>query len=73
MNAESMSKRFAYIYKNGGSPIYEANQMISGKHLQCNPLNKEWQDRINATKWWATGYSGPKKVSEKKGNLLKNS
>ena len=53
-----LNNRYAYIYKNGGCPIHNADQMIPNKPLVCKPLNNEWRQRINEEKWWATGYTG---------------
>ena len=54
----NLNKRYAYVYKKGGQPIYNAGQMLSDKPLVCKPLDSDWQKRINKDNWWATGYTG---------------
>jgi hypothetical protein len=54
----TLDKRFAYVLRKGGHPIYNAEQMIPDKPLDCKPLSNEWQQSINEGKWWATGYTG---------------
>lgn len=54
----SLNGRYAYIYKNGGSPINNAEQMLPDKPLICQLLDEEWQNSINAHCWWASGYTG---------------
>jgi len=71
MNIELLNKRYAYIYKNGGFPIQEAQQAIPDKPIICNNLDKEWQDSINKDKWWASGYTGSEKGREKETELIK--
>jgi len=54
----SVNGRYAYVYKNGGDPIYHAEQMLLDKPLVCNPIDEDWQNRINTDCWWASGYTG---------------
>lgn len=70
MNIQMLNGRFAYVYKNGGRPMYEASHMITGKELQCNTLDSEWQDLINKDKWWASGYTGSEKGRAKEIALI---
>lgn len=58
--AERVSKRFAYVYKNSGHPIVQANQLLEEKRdlLKCKLIDKEWQCRINEN-WWGSGYTKP--------------
>lgn len=66
-----ISKRFAYIYKNGGNPIFESNQMVYDKSIRCKPIDKEWQELINKENWWASGYIGDEKGGDKEKELIK--
>ena len=67
----SLDNHFAYVYRRGGSPIRDASQMLPDKPLVWDPLDKEWQDRINAENWWASGYTGSDKGKEKETALIK--
>lgn len=71
MNVESLNKRYAYVYKTGGHPIYEAHQMISDKPLRCNALDDKWQAAINSQKWWASGYTGIERGREQDHAVIK--
>lgn len=66
-----ISKRFAYIYRDGGNPIFESNQMVCDKSIRCKPIDKEWQELINKENWWASGYTGDEKGGDKERELIK--
>ena len=67
----SVDHYFAYVYQKGGKPIRDASQMLPDKPLAWNPPDKEWQDSIDAEKWWASGYTGSEKGKEKETALIK--
>lgn len=66
-----ISKRFAYIYKNGGNPIFESNQMIDSKSISCKPIDKKCQKLINKENWWASGYIGDEKGGDVEKEIIK--
>ena len=55
---KALNHRFAYVCKNGGNPIYNAEQMLPKKPLVCKPMGDEWRAACSENKWWATGYAG---------------
>ena len=71
MDIASINSRYAYIYKNGGSPIHSADQMLPDKPLICQPLDVEWQNRINEDCWWASGYTGSDRGNPLEMELIK--
>ena len=55
---QKLDGRYAYIYRNGGSPIRTPKQMLPDKTIQYDPLDKEWKRERDKKMWWATGYTG---------------
>jgi len=68
---EALNNRYAYVYRNGGNPIYNPEQMLPGKPLVCQPPDDEWQNRINADCWWASGYKGSESGNQSDMALMK--
>lgn len=67
INHTKHDRRFAYIYKAGGSCITDPTMIPEDKRklVRWNPLDEEWQTNLNQNAWWS-------KVNIRKEHLLGN-